>query len=144
MLFSDASGRKIVSTGTAENVGWIDDFVVDPEVCSVVALKVKKADQGDILAWKRITAFGADALTVPGADAIGDADDTVAALADKHKRLMGKRVLDTFGEDLGPVTDVEFDPKSGRLITLTLKTGSIAGERLLAVGTYATVVRLPS
>ena len=93
---------------------------------------------------KRITAFGADALTVPGADAIGDADDTVAALADKHKRLMGKPVLNTFGEDLGPVTDVEFDPKSGRLITLTLKTGSIAGERLLAVGTYATVVRLPS
>lgn len=144
MLFSDASGRKILSTGTAENVGWIDDFVVEPEVCSVVALKVKKAAQGNILAWKRITAFGADALTVPGEDVIGDADDTVAALADEHKRLMGKRVLNTFGKDLGPVTDVEFDPKSGRVITLTLKTGSIAGERLLAVVTYATVVRPPS
>lgn len=144
MLFSDASGRKIVSTETAETVGVIDNFVVDPEASSVVALKVKKADSGDILAWKRITAFGADAVTVPDGGAIGDAEDTIAALTGKHKRIVGKRVLNTLGEDLGPVIDVEFDPTSGRLLTLTLKTGSIEGERLLAVGSYATVVRPPS
>lgn len=140
MLFSEASGRKVVSTSTAETVGQIADFVIDPQTHSLVALTVKKTDQGDTLLWTSITAFGADAVTVPAAEVIIDANDAVAALSGKDHHLIGKRVLTTAGEDLGPVTDVDFDPENGRLITLTLATGGIAGERLIAIGSYAAVV----
>lgn len=140
MLFSEVSGRKVVSTSTAETVGQIADFVIDPQSHSLVALTVKKTDQGDTLLWTRITAFGAGAVTVPAAEVIIDANDAVAALSGKDHRLIGKRVLTTAGEDLGPVADVDFDPENGRLITLTLATGGIAGERLIAIGTYAAVV----
>ncbi|MEP7035854.1 MAG: PRC-barrel domain-containing protein [Dermatophilaceae bacterium] len=144
MLFSEASGRKIVSTSTAETVGQIADFVIDPRSHSVVALTVKKTDQGDTLPWTRITAFGADAVTVPASEVIIDADDAVTALSGRDRRLIGKRVLNTAGEDLGPVADVDFDPEDGRLITLTLSAGGIAGERLIAIGPYAAVVHRES
>ncbi|MEP7193849.1 MAG: PRC-barrel domain-containing protein [Actinomycetota bacterium] len=140
MLFSEASGRKIVSTSTAETVGHIADFVIDPRTHSLVALTVKRTDQGDTLLWARITAFGADAVTVTAAEVIIDANEAVAALSGKDRRLIGKRVLNTDGEDLGTVADVDFDPKKGRLTTLALATGGIAGERLIAIGSYAAVV----
>lgn len=140
MLFSEVSGRKVVSISTAETVGQIADFVIDPQTRSLVALKVKKTDQGDTLLWTRITAFGADAVTVPAAEVIIDADDAVAVLSGKDHHPIGKRILTTAGEDLGPVADVDFDPENGRLITLTLATGGIAGERLIAIGAYAVVV----
>ncbi|MEO6701002.1 MAG: PRC-barrel domain-containing protein [Jatrophihabitantaceae bacterium] len=140
MLFSQASGRKVVSTSTAETVGQIADFVIDPQSHSLVALTVKKTGHGDTLLWTQITAFGADAVTVPGADAIIDANDAVAALAGKDRRLLGKQVLNTAGEDLGPVEDVDFDPATGRLVALSLVTGAIAGDRLIGIGSYAAVV----
>lgn len=144
MLFSESYGRKVVSTSTAETVGQIADFVIDPQSHSLVALTVKKSDQGDMLLWTDITAFGADAVTVPAAEVIIDANDAVAALSGKDHHPIGKRVLTTGGEDLGTVVDVDFDPDNGRLITLTLTTGGIAGERLIGIGSYAAVVHADS
>ena len=113
MLFTEATGRKVVSTSTAETVGQISDFVIDPQSHTVVAVTLKKAGSGDTVLWSDITAFGADAVTVAGAEVITDANDAVAALSGKDRRLLGKRVLNTIGEDLGPVTDVDFDPDTG-------------------------------
>lgn len=98
------------------------------------------ARTGDTLLWTRITTFGADAVTVPGAEVIIDANHAVAALSGKDQRLIGKRVLNTAGKDLGPVADVDFDPDTGQLVALTLTTGPISGERLIAIGSYAAVV----
>lgn len=140
MLFSEASGRKVVSTSTAETVGQIADFVIDPKSHSLVALTLKKTDHGDTLLWTRITAFGADAVTVPDAEVIIDTNDAVAALSGKDQHLIGKRALTTAGEDLGPVVDVDFDPESGQLIALTLTTSAIAGDHLIAIGSYAAIV----
>ncbi|MGI8868358.1 MAG: PRC-barrel domain-containing protein [Mycobacteriales bacterium] len=98
------------------------------------------ARTGDTLLWTRITTFGADAVTVPGAEVIIDANHAVAALSGKDQRLIGKRVLNTAGKDLGPAADVDFDPDTGQLVALTLTTGPISGERLIAIGSYAAVV----
>ncbi len=140
MLFSEASGRNVVSTSTAETVGQVADFVIDPQSRSIVALTVKKTSHGDTVLWPSISAFGADAVTVPGAEVLIDANDVVAALSGKDQRLLGKRVLNTAGEDLGAVSDVEFDPATGVLTALSLASGAIGGERLIGIGSYAVVV----
>ena len=64
MRFSEAKGRKVVSTATAETVGRVDGFVVDPRSRTVLALKVKKAASGDVLPWRQVESFGTDAVTV--------------------------------------------------------------------------------
>lgn len=140
MLFSEASGRKVVSTSTADTVGKIDDFVVDPAARSVVALMLKKTAGGDTLRWPAITAFGADAVTVAGAEVITDADEQIAVLSGKQHRLMKARVLNTLGDEMGTVTDVDFDPVTGEVTALHLDDEQVAGVRLIGIGSYAVVV----
>jgi uncharacterized protein YrrD len=142
MLFSDAKGRKVVSSSTAETVGRVSRFVVDPVTRAVVGIELKKTDQGDMLRWSDITAFGADAVTVTGPDRIGDGGEVVKALSGKAHRVLGKRVLTSTGDELGKVTDVDFDPETGVLLSLLVDSGpEVAASRLVGVGSYAVVVR---
>ncbi len=140
MKFSEASGRQVVSSNTAETVGQVAGFVIDPQSHSIVAITLNKAAHGDTVLWADLTAFGTDAVTVPGAEVILEANDAVAALSGKDHRLVGKRVLDTDGVDLGAATDAEFDPATGRLTELLLTNGTVRGERLVGIGSYAAIV----
>ena len=140
MLFSEAKGRKIVSTSSADTVGKIDEFVVDPASHSVLALSLKKTDHGDTLRWSEITAFGEDAVTVSGADRINEADEQISALAGKHNRMLGRRVLSTDGNELGEIADVEFDPESGSITAIKLADQQVEGVRLIGIGSWAIVV----
>ncbi|MEO5983343.1 MAG: PRC-barrel domain-containing protein [Pedococcus sp.] len=144
MLFSETLGREIVTTDTAETIGQVADFVIDPRSRSIVAISVNKSKKGDTVLWGAIGAFGADAVIVSGADVLGEPNEAVAALSGKARRLMDKRVLDATGVDLGTVADVEFDAETGQLITLRLTEGAaIAGQSLIGIGSYAAVVHPP-
>ncbi len=145
--FEDARGRKVVDLASAETVGKVKDFVVDPATRSVVALVLKKAKTGDSLTWTDLAGFGPDAVTVQGVDKITAATGPVSALLGKDHQLMGKRVLSTDGVELGQVADVEFDPDNGAVTSVLLEDGppgspgSVEGARLLGVGSWAVVVR---
>lgn len=142
MRFSEAGGRHVVSTSTATTVGRVHGFVVDPLARRVVALELKKTEgPGDTLAWEALTAFGRDAVTVPGAAAITTAEGRVAELTGKSHGLLRKRVLTEAGDEVGTVEDVEFEAASGRVTALLTKTEEIDGDRLIGIGSYAVVVR---
>ncbi len=141
MLFSEATGRKVVSTTTAATVGRVHGFVVDVRGPAVAALELKKTDSGDTLRWQDITAFGADAVTVPGPERITDGGEDLGPLLDKANHVMGKRVLATSGDELGKVRDVDFDPESGYVLALLLEEGFVEGKRLIGIGSYAIVVQ---
>ena len=140
MLFSEVHGRKVVSTANAETVGKVDDFVVDPASRSVVALRLKKTDSGDTLTWAGLTAVGADAVTVADASVITAADGRVAELLGKDHRAVGKRVLSDLGDELGKVSDVDFDPANGAITTIRVGERDVPGSALLGIGSYAVVV----
>jgi uncharacterized protein YrrD len=141
--FSEADGRKVVSTSTAETVGKIHGFVVDVRGPRVAALQLKKTDTGDILHWPDITAFGADAVTVADSSKIIEAGEDLAPLLDKRNHLLKKRVLTTVGDELGTVKDVEFDPATGDVLSVHVGETSISGKSLIGIGHYAVVVQAP-
>ncbi len=141
MLFSEAHSHKVVSTDTANTVGKIDGFVVDPRLPGIVALTVAKAASGSALPWPNVIAVGHDAVTVASADAVVVPDEQLTELADKSHGLLGKRVLSTAGIMLGTVRDVDFDPATGRLALLALDTGTVDAARLVGAGSYAVIVR---
>jgi sporulation protein YlmC with PRC-barrel domain len=141
MLFSEAKGRRVVSISTAETLGQVDEFLVDPGRRAVVAIHLKKAKGGNTLLWPDILAFGADAVTVSGPEKIAQAAGDVALLAGKDHRLVGKRVLTTAGEELGEVADVDIDHEFGTVTSVLLHEGALEGERLVGVGSYAVVVK---
>ncbi len=141
MRFSEADGRKVVSTASATTIGKVDGFAVDPGTRQVVAVRLKKTEgDADVVLWSALTAFGVDAVTVPGPEVFVVAEGEIATFLDKHHHLKGKRVLSDAGDDLGKVEDVEFDAGSGAVTQLLTKTAEIAGSRLLGVGSYAVVV----
>lgn len=141
MRFSDASGRKVVSTATAETVGKVDGFVVDLHGPSVAALELKKTSSGDVVRWTDITAFGEDAVTLPDAAVITAVTPELEPLLDKRNRVLGKRVLSTAGDEVGKVKDVEFDPATGAVVALRLEQTDVDGARMVGIGHYAVVVK---
>ncbi len=145
MRFSEAQGRKVVSTSTAQTVGVVDGFVVDPSAGSVVALELRSASAGDTLPWAAIRSFGSDAVTVDSPDAVTTADESLTALRGKQHQLTGKRVLTTDGDEDGAVFDVDFDPDTGAVVRLLLgdESRDVPGSRLVGVGSYAVVVQAP-
>lgn len=141
MQWSQLKGRKVVSTSTADRVGKLDGFVLDPATRSVVALRLKKTDAGSVVRWADLAAVGSDAITVADASVVVEPDDELAALAGKRGAVLKKLVLDDDGRALGKVTDVDLDPETGALRELVLDGAAVPGERLLGVGSYAVVVR---
>lgn len=142
MKFSETKGRQVVAMSSADTVGQVRGFLVDPATRSVVALRLKKTDKGEVLRWTALTAVGVDAITIADLTAITDLDGDLEALRGKRRRMLKKRVLSTAGVELGPVTDVEFDPETGRLTTIILKGAEgISADRLVGIGSYAVVVQ---
>lgn len=142
MLFSESTGRKVVSTSTADTVGTVAGFFVDPHNRAVAGVHVKKTKSGNALAWSGISAFGIDAVTVGSSDAIVDAHDeaSLSALEGKTHDVLGKRILSTGGVELGKVDDVDFDPETGAIISLVVGAEQIEGRALIGVGSYAVIV----
>ena len=143
MWFREAHGRRVVTTDTAETVGRVDAYVVDPASRSVVALRLGSVN-GDraYLSWSALVAFGPDAVTIGSADRLrkpeGQGEERAAS---KDLQLVGKLVLTASGTALGRVRDAEFDGGSGRITSVELDdAGTISGERILGVGSYALVV----
>jgi uncharacterized protein YrrD len=139
MRFTEATGRKIVSTSTAATVGKVSGFVVDPAVSSVVALQLK-AYSGEVLRWSDLTAFGTDAVTVSAPNKISAATDDITRLSGKDYKIIGKRVLTARGDELGHAADVIFDEQTGRVTALALSDGKSASCSIVGIGSYAVVV----
>lgn len=142
MMFSEALGRKVVSTADASTVGIINSFVIDPATGSVVALALAKTNgPGTMLPWPNIAAFGADAVTVSAADQVVPADPQLTELDSKPHAILRKRVLTTAGYEVGTVRDVEFDPADGKLVSLRFDEHTWDGQALVGIGSYAVIVR---
>jgi len=142
MLFSEALGRKVVSTSSAATVGHVGSFVIDPVAQRVAALSLKKTPvSGDMLPWSDITAFGVDAVTVSSEDKIIEEQGRFAELNNKAHAIGKKRILTTGGLQVGTVVDVDFDPADGRILGILTDDQPIDGRALLGVGSYAVVVR---
>lgn len=142
MRYSEAIGRKVVSTSTANTVGVVKGFVLDPKNSTIAALSLQKtAGSASYLPWPSITAFGADAVTVAAEDVVVEPDERIAELDGKHHAVHGKRVLTTNGQQIGTVQDVDVDPGTGQVQALLLEELAVEGPRLLGVGSYAVVVQ---
>jgi sporulation protein YlmC with PRC-barrel domain len=144
MKLREGYGRKVVSTDDAETIGRLEAFVIDAEQRSVVGLRLAKVrGDGPFVSWSDLQGFGTDAVTVPSAGVLRLAmSQAEKRAASKEFQPIGKLVLSELGTVLGKVEDVDFDEGSGALVGLDLgPAGSVAGDRLLGLGSYAVVVR---
>ncbi len=142
MRFNDSTDRKVVSLSNAETIGKISRFVIDVKTRKVSAVRLRKTNDKhrEFLMWDSITAFGDDALTVADPGVLEAGDETLQALSDKHHQLIGKLALSTGGDELGVVSDVQFDAASGMLEQIHYTGGAARGDALIGIGSYAAVI----
>ncbi len=132
--FSAADGRPVVATDTAEDIGEVKSFVLDPSARHIEAVQVSgRGRKGDVLAWRDVATFGADAVMARRAEATEQVKGTL--------RMRESRVLNTDGFEQGTVTDVVFDSESGAVISVRTQHGDIPAERLIALGSYALIIQ---
>lgn len=142
MLFSEGRGRKVVSTENADQVGQVDGYVIDFAARRVAALLLSKTDgKAKLLPWQALTAFGTDAVTVPNGGVLVESEPVLEELAHKQHAVLGKRILDTSGLQIGTVRDVDIDSATGQIAEIVTDETRIAGDLLLGSGSYAVVVK---
>jgi sporulation protein YlmC with PRC-barrel domain len=143
--FAAANGRKVVSRTSAEELGKVTHIVVNVERRKVELLVVGKGRNARLVEWDDVSGFGPDAVMVADDSTLAAPhDDRGRAAADGQLDLLGKHALSDAGNDIGPVTDVVFDPATGAIETLVLRESEEPATSLLAAGSFAAVVRAPA
>lgn len=139
--FRAATGRKVVSRASAQDVGTLGHFLVDATERRIAAVVVGRGKKAQLVDWEHVSGFGADAVMVSDEGALrSPSDDRERAGADGKLDLVGKRVLTDRGNELGTLDDVTFDPETGVLQTLRIGGREMPAPSLLGGGSYAVVV----
>ncbi|WP_267245889.1 PRC-barrel domain-containing protein [Streptomyces sp. PR69] len=141
MLFSEISDRPVMDTATAQSIGQVDSLVIASGPARVIALRLKKTNGGDsLLVWPAVHAIGPDAV-MARSSTHESAEEHVRTRAEACSGLIGRRILSKGGRELGTLRDLEFDPESGSVLGLLTSFGTLPGQGLLGVGSYAVVVQ---
>jgi sporulation protein YlmC with PRC-barrel domain len=124
---SELMGQSAVSLATAESVGTVKGVVVRDHRIAAVSVGPQ------VIPASAIRSFEGDAVTF---DDYQPPDEDLAARATD---VIGTLVLTTTGDRVGNVVDLELD-SSGAVTLVSLTEGTLPGDRLLVVGSYAAIV----
>lgn len=139
--FRQATGRKVISRASAEELGRVSHFVVDAERRHITALVLGRGRKARLVDWEFLSGFGPDAVMVADDGALRGPDGDRERLAvDGKLDLLDKRALTEGGNEVGPVSDVTFDPQTGSIESLLVGEGAVPGSALLGSGSYAVVL----
>lgn len=139
--FRQARGRKVVGRTSAQALGTVGHLLIDAERRHVAAVVVGQGRKARLVDWAALSGFGPDAVMVADEGALRPpADDRERAAADGKLEIVGMRTLTEYGNAVGTVDDVTFDPQSGALESLRVGERDVPAAALLAVGSYAAVL----
>lgn len=135
-------GRRVVATDDAKQIGQVEHLVLSPDARSVEAIHVAgKKQHADIVGWADVSSIGNDAVMVTSATSARQPEsDADAKFVTGDVVIIGARVLDTEGDEIATVTDLQFDIDSGVIVGVTTTTGTIDADRIRSLGTFALVV----
>lgn len=140
--FMNVEGRRVVASDTAESIGSVKGFVLDGAGRRIESIHVDgRGKRALILDWSAVAAFGADAvMATAGVEPSKIDDDHQKAAVKGVVTMLGTRVLNVNGREVGTVADVEFDTDSGAVVRVVTGHGAIDADRVRALGSYALVV----
>ena len=140
--FAAASGRRVVSRTSAEELGKLAHIVIDGKRRQVTSLVVGTGRKALLIAWDQVSGFGPDAVMIADETALHEPrDDREHAAADGKLELLGKRAFSDIGNELGTVTDVVFDPSTGAIESILVDDREEPVASLLGAGSFAVIVR---
>ncbi len=139
--FRQATGRKVVSRSSAQDLGTVTHLLIDAEQRRIAAVVVGRGKKARLVDWEQLSGFGPDAVMVGDEGALRAAlDDRERAGADGKLEMVGRLALTERGNALGVIDDVAFDPGTVALEMLRIGDREIPAGTLLGSGPYAVVL----
>lgn len=139
--FRQVNGRKVVSRGSARDLGAVSHLLVDASRRRIAAVVVGRGKHARLVEWAQLSGFGPDAVMVADEATLRPpADDRERAGAEGKLEMVGKRALTEQGNELGTIHDVTFDAGTGALEMLQIGDRDIPSGSLLGSGPYAVVL----
>jgi uncharacterized protein YrrD len=154
---NDVIGKKVTSIQKGKNIEDVDDLVYDPSEGKVKALLVDTGgwfSDAKVILFEDVKSFGKDAIVVESDDVIKKASDVpqrIAHIAKDDTYLTKTKVMTEEGMELGQVTDIYFDPNSGKVSELEVSQGAFknvaSGKKrvqvsdIIKVGEDVTIVK---
>lgn len=139
--FRQATGRKVVSRASAQDLGAVNHLLVNAEQRRIAAVIVGRGRKARLVDWGHLSGFGPDAVMVGDEGALRPPlDDRERAAADGKLELVGKRALSERGNELGTLDDVTFDSSTGAVEMLRIGDREVPAGSLLGYGPYAVVL----
>jgi uncharacterized protein YrrD len=138
---NEAVGRPILSRSSAEALGELRGFVIDPRERRVIRLVVHRGRTDELVAWEDISGFGPDAVLVSSSGALraAESDDDKADVA-RRRDPLAKQLLNDQGNGAGKVRDATFDEETGALQSVSGDSAEVDASRIRGIGSYAVVV----
>jgi uncharacterized protein YrrD len=114
----DAGGLPVMTRDTGENVGKVQDLLLDRQGSRVLGILVDEAGwfrEARVVAWPSLRAVGLDAVIIDGEASVKKASEVpeMSEVLDRGNVLIGARVETTEGRELGKIEDFFFDPETG-------------------------------
>lgn len=142
--FTSAIGRKVIAANSADDVGKVKTFVVDQAGTSITQIQVTgRKRNAELVNWQDVEAFGPDALIIKDVVHLHEApDERTEEMVRGTVEYLDSLILSDDGEELGTVSDVHFDEKSGEIVGVLGETvGRVEGDKIASLGSYALVIR---
>jgi sporulation protein YlmC with PRC-barrel domain len=120
-------GMAVVSVDEGSKLGQVDGALFDPASLRLTALQLKGDNGAFIVPLDRVSAIGADAITVESSQATQTATSSPQGTLIELSDLKKRKVVTADGTLLGTVNDLDIDPISGQLNTLSAHKGGLLG-----------------
>jgi uncharacterized protein YrrD len=128
----DVIGKPVITHDTGEQVGKIEDLIVDYNSNQLLGFLVYRggwAGGARVLPWSSGITVGPEAVVALSEREIVEAkQDFRISVVLEHDAVMGMTVMTTDGRTLGTLVDIVFDAQSGSVRFYELTRGSLAGE----------------
>ena len=142
MRTKELQGKAVVSLTDASKLGYVDDLLFDTGGLRLVAFEMSMTGQRALLPFSEVRSIGKDAITVPSSQVTQAATSgspllRLARLADLTKL----KVVDEDGTFVGNVTELEIDPRDGRISEVAAHRGGVLGLGGTSVPISASAIR---
>jgi uncharacterized protein YrrD len=149
-------GLPIFTINEGKNIDKIEDVIYDPSSQRILALIVNNGglfSEGKVIAMEDIKSIGDDAVVIQTEQALkntSELETDARHIAQDDTYLTKSNVVTESGKNLGKITDLLFDPQTGKVEELEVSQGElrdmqtgkkrIRPEHIVTVGKDALIV----
>jgi sporulation protein YlmC with PRC-barrel domain len=118
--------KAVLSLDDGERIGYVEDLLIDVQGSRLGGFVVKGEKGEFVLPREQVQAMGGDAITVTSVSATQSGANALPGLR-PFSEIHGLKVVDSAGNLVGQLHDIDIDPATGAISSLDVHSGGVFG-----------------